>query len=122
MVLCEVFEVSRSGFYAYVHRRATPPIDRERVELVARVKAMAAKTGYSYGSRRVAKQLQVEGRAVGRCKACRLMREAGVVVHRPRHRHPQTTDSRHGYGVAPNLLARQFDREKPDQAWVGDIT
>ena len=121
-VLCEVFEVSRSGFYAYLHRHIPPPIDREAMELVARVKAIAAKTGYSYGSRRVAKQLQAEGCAVGRCKARRVMREAGVAVHRPPRRRPQTTDSRHGHSVAPNLLARQFDVEKPDQTWAGDIT
>jgi putative transposase len=121
-VLCEVFEVSRSGFYAYLHRCATPPIDREDVELVARVKAMAAKTGHSSGSRRVAKQLQAEGGAVGRGKARRLMRDAGVTVHRPPHRRPQTTESRHDHSVAPNLLARQFDVAKPDQVWVGDIT
>jgi transposase InsO family protein len=121
-VLCEVFEVSRSGFYAYLQRYVAPTIDREEVELVARVKAIAAKTGYSYGSRRIAKQLQAEGYAVGRCKARRLMREAGVVVRRATHQRPLTTDSRHGHAVAPNLLARQFDVAGPDQAWVGDIT
>jgi putative transposase len=33
-----------------------------------------------------------------------------------------TTDSRHAYQVAPNLLARQFDVAQPDTVWVGDIT
>jgi putative transposase len=33
-----------------------------------------------------------------------------------------TTDSRHGYEVAPNLLARQFDVTAPDHVWAGDIT
>jgi putative transposase len=121
-ILCAVFEVSRSGFYTYLQRQSSPAIDREEVELLARVKAIGAETGHSYGSRRMAKQLQAEGCAVGRCKARRLMREAGVAVHRPTHRRPQTTDSRHGHGVAPNLLARQFDVEQADQAWVGDIT
>ena len=55
-------------------------------------------------------------------KARRLMQEAGVSVRRPRARGPVTTDSRHGYGVADNVLARQFDVAKPDQAWAGDIT
>ena len=45
-----------------------------------------------------------------------------MVVRRPTRRRPVTTDSRHGYGVAPNLLARQFDVEQPDQVWAGDIT
>jgi transposase InsO family protein len=121
-VLCEVFEVSRSGFYAYRQHHASSSIERLAVELAARVKAIAAQTRHSYGSRRMAKQLQAEGYAVGRGKARRLMREAGVAVRRPTHRRPRTTESRHGYGVAPKLLARQLAGEQPDQAWVGDIT
>lgn len=50
------------------------------------------------------------------------MHVAGVMVRRPTHYRPMTTDSRHGYGVAPNLLARQFDVATPHQVWVGDIT
>jgi putative transposase len=121
-VLCEVFDVSRSGFYTYMQRRAAPTIDRDEVAMVAQVKAIAQETGYSYGSRRMAKQLQDDGFTVGRYKARRLMHQAGVTVRRPRQRRPMTTDSRHGHAVAPNLLARQFDVERPDQAWVGDIT
>jgi len=48
------------------------------------------------------------------------MNQAGVAVQRPKRRGPVTTDSRHGYEVAPNLLARQFDVAKPAQVWVGD--
>ena len=44
-----------------------------RSPLLTRVKAIAAETRYSYGSRRMAKQLQAEGFAVGRAKARRLM-------------------------------------------------
>jgi transposase InsO family protein len=50
------------------------------------------------------------------------MKEAGVTVQRAKRRAPVTTDSRHGYEVAPNLLARHFDVDAPDSAWVGDIT
>ena len=121
-VMCEVLQVSRSGFYAYVQRQASAGVGAEEAALLARVKAIAAETHHSYGSRRMAKQLQDEGFAVGRCKARRLMQQAGVAVRRARPRHPITTNSHHGYGVAPNLLARQFDVERPNQVWVGDIT
>jgi putative transposase len=121
-LLCEVMQVSRSGFYAYEHRQAHRAINRVELELVGRVKGIAAETRQSYGSRRMAKQLQEEGFSVGRAKARRLMQAAGVSVQRPRARGPVTTDSRHGYGVADNVLARQFDVAKPDQAWAGDIT
>jgi putative transposase len=121
-VLCEVLEVSRSGFYAYRQRQGPAGEGRDELVLIAQVKAIAAKTRHSYGSRRMAKQLQAEGFPVGRAKARRLMKAAGVTVRQPKYHRPMTTDSRHSYGVAPNLLARQFDVEKPDQAWVGDIT
>ena len=121
-LLCEVMQVSRSGFYASEQRQAHRAVDRAELALLTRIKAIAVDTRYSYGSRRMAKQLQDEGFAVGRTKARRLMKEAGVVVRRPRSRGPVTTNSRHGYGVADNILARQFDVAKPDQAWSGDIT
>ena len=70
----------------------------------------------------MAKQLQAEGYAVGRDKARRLMRDAGVVVRRRTRRGPVTTDSQHGSAVAPHLLARQFDVDKPAQVWAGDMT
>jgi putative transposase len=113
--------VSRSGFYAYQQRQTTPKVDTEDGTLVTWIKAIAARTRHSYGSRRMAKQLQEEGYAVGRHKVRRLMKQAGVSVKRSTHR-PVTTNSRHGYAVAPNLLARQFDVAQPDRVWVGDIT
>ncbi len=99
-------EVSRSGFYEYQARQATAKIDAEEVVLFPRVKALATATRSSYGSRRMAKALQAAGFAVGRLKARRVMKEAGVQVERAKRRAPMTTDSRHGYEVAPNLLAR----------------
>jgi putative transposase len=120
-VLCEVLEVSRSGFYAYKQGQATAEINGAEVTLVARVKAIATQTGHRYGSRRLAKPLQAEGYAVGRYNARRLMPQAGVSVRR-RKRCPVTTASRHGYAVAPNLWARQFDVAQPETVWVGDIT
>ena len=114
--------MSRSGFYNYVSRLQTPHLDTEEMKVLARVKEIAAATRYCYGSRRMAKALQAEGFAVGRAKARRLMAEAGVAVKRAKKRGPVTTDSRHGYGIAANVLARQFDVGQPNQAWAGDIT
>jgi putative transposase len=95
-VLCEVMPVSRSGFSADEHRQANRTLDRVKLALLARVQAMAAETRQSYGSRRLAKQLQEEGWSVGRAKARRLRQEAGVSVRRSRTCRPVTTDSRHG--------------------------
>jgi putative transposase len=87
-----------------------------------REKAIAAETRSSYGSRRMAKQLQDEGLPVGRHKVRRLMRQAAVTVARLKKRQPVSIDSWQASQVAPNLLARQFDVAQPDTVWVGDMT
>jgi putative transposase len=121
-VFCEVMQVSRSGLYAYARRQAHRTIDGAKLALLARVHAMARETRQRDGSRRMATQLQAEGLSVGRSTARRLRQAAGVAVRRPRARGPVTTDSRHGDGVADNVLARQCDVAKPDHAWAGDST
>ncbi len=95
-VLCRVMEVSRSGFYEYRRR----PKGDDQDPLVGRIKAIHKETRGSYGSRRMAKQLQDEGHEVGRYRARSLMRRAGVKVKRKR-RFKATTDSRHSYPEAP---------------------
>jgi putative transposase len=50
------------------------------------------------------------------------MREMGLSARQGRRRAPQTTDSRHDHPIAPNLLARDFTAERPDQVWLADIS
>jgi transposase InsO family protein len=49
------------------------------------------------------------------------MKKTGVSVKR-RKKFKKTTDSNHKHPVAPNLLNRQFDVERPDAVWCADIT
>jgi transposase InsO family protein len=35
---------------------------------------------------------------------------------------PVTTDSRHDFRIAPNLLKRDFNACTPDRIWLADIT
>ena len=114
-VLCEVLPVSRSGLYASGQRQPSLGVDAAEAALVARVQAVAAETRHSDGSCRMAKPLQDVGCAVGRHQARRLMRQAKVVVERPKKRGPVMTGSRHRSAVAPNWLARPFEVEQPAQ-------
>ena len=41
---------------------------------------------------------------------------------RPKRRFRVTTDSRHALAVAANLLGQCFQVQRPNQAWVGDLT
>ena len=51
----------------------------------------------------------------------RHLRLAGIVSGRHRA-YKVTTNSRHSYPPAPNLLQRKFSFDQPNQAWVSDIT
>ncbi len=119
-VLCQVLQVSRSGFYAWCRRRR-PLRAQEDARLTHQIREIHASSRRTYGSPRIHHELQCRKVAVGRKRVMRLMREAGIVVSRPRP-FKRTTDSDHGLPVATNVLNRCFDVEEPDRAWVTDIT
>lgn len=75
-----------------------------------------------YGSRRVQKALLEEGVEAGRHRVRRLMQEQNWRAIQPRSFVPRTTDSSHGLRACPNLLVALGLPDRPDQAWVGDIT
>jgi transposase InsO family protein len=66
-------------------------------------------------------ELCARGRKVSRKRVARLMRGMGLAARRKR-RFRRTTDSRHGFPIAPNLLARDFTAQAPDRVWLADIT
>jgi transposase InsO family protein len=119
-VLCEVLGVSRSGFYAWKKR---PPSKRSKqdAQLAAEVAAAHEKSGKRYGSPRVHRRLRKNDRRVGKKRIERLMRENGL-VGRQKRCFRRTTDSNHSYPIAPNVLARDFEPTRPNQAWAGDVT
>ena len=88
------------------------------IEHIRRIHQMSRKT---YGSPRVHAQLWREGRWVNHKRVARLMRQEGLVGRR-KYRKMVTTNSKHPYPIAPNLLNQEFEAEKPNQKWVADIT
>lgn len=114
---CRVLEVSRSGYYEAIQRRSAP----RTCAVSSHLKAAFASTGKTYGSRRMVEALKHLGIALGRHRVRALMRRNQL---RPvwRRKFVSTTDSGHGLPVAVNLLARRFNPDGPNQAWVSDIT
>jgi transposase InsO family protein len=119
-LLCRTLQVSRAGFYAWQGR---PPAPRARADerLGLEIAAIHAESRQRYGSPRVHAELADRGCRTSRKRVARLMRARGLAARR-RRRFRVTTHSRHPFPVAPNVLARQFDRPQPDRAWVTDIT
>ncbi len=77
----------------------------------------------TYGSPRIHAAIKANG--VNCCvnTVAKLMRQDGLKA-RPRRSKNRvtTTDSSHSLPVAENKLAREFQRNTPNQVWVSDIT
>ena len=54
-------------------------------------------------------------------RVARRMRDTGL-RSKIRRKYRVTTDSKHHFPIAPNLLERNFTAEVPDKVWVSDIT
>jgi putative transposase len=119
-LLCRVLGVSRAGFYAW-HTRGPSPHAHADERLGLEIAAIHAESRQRYGSPRVHAELGDRGHRVSRKRVARLMRQRGLAGRR-RRRFRATTDSRHAFPVAANVLARQFEQAAPDVAWVTDIT
>jgi putative transposase len=119
-LLCRTLKVSRAGFYAW-HKR--PPAARTRADerLGLEIANIHAESRQRYGCPRIHAELAARGCRTGRKRVARLMRTRGLAARR-RRRFRVTTQSRHRFPIAPNVLARQFERAAPNQAWVTDIT
>jgi transposase InsO family protein len=120
-LMCQVLEVSRSGYYAWRHRAPSRCAERQ-TNLVEQIRDAYAASRCNYGSPRVTVELAARGVACSRNTVAKLMRKHGIRSRTKRRFVVRTTDSRHGHPVAENRLNRQFARPLPNQAWAADIT
>ena len=118
--LCRVLGVGQSGYFAW---RSRPACRRQHDDMVllAHVRSAFALSNGTYGSPRMRRELQDAGLVVGRRRVARLMRDNGLQA-RQKRRFKQTTDSRHAWPVAPNLLDQDFTATAPDKKWGADIS
>lgn len=78
-------------------------------------------TRETYGPLRLQPELAAQGFETGRDRIVRLRQELGLRCKQKR-KFKATTNSRHGFPVAENLLNQTFSPVKPNEAWVTDIT
>jgi putative transposase len=116
-LLCEVLEVSRSGFHAWQMR---PPSPRARhdAKLLGLIEPIHRESRRTYGSPRVHAELRLDHDVrVGRKRVERLMREAGLsgMVCR---RHGKTTISARGIPHRPGPRRARLQPDRPEPAVV----
>jgi transposase InsO family protein len=123
-MMCELLDVSRSGYYAWSKRQGqAPPVRQQRREqLVEQIREVHQESHQTYGSPRVYQELRAQGQQVCENTVAKLMRENEIRSVVKKRFKIRTTESNHAHPVAPNRLDRCFDQPLPNQAWAADIT
>ena len=122
--LCELVEVERSSFYAWLKaapvREARAAADAELAETI---RAMHAEDN-TIGAPRATAELNERvpaGERVNHKRVARVMREHGIRGYQKRRRVRTTIPEPSGQAV-PDLLNRDFTAQTPNCKYVGDIT
>jgi putative transposase len=118
--MCRVLGIAPSGYYAWLKNSPSKKAMRDDV-LLTHVRAAFKASRRRYGSPRVHADLRAAGHRVARKRVARLMRQDGLRA-RHRRRFVRTTQSRHKFPIARNVVARQFEVSGPNQVWVSDLT
>lgn len=118
--LCQVLQVSSSGYYAW-RQRAVSEREMANQELVKRIETVYNDSGKTYGSPRVCRELKAAGVACSENRVARLMRLCKLRPKQVR-RYNSTTKRNKAHPVAPNVLNRDFSADRPDHKWLSDIT
>jgi len=120
-VMCDVLEVSRSGYYAWLGRSPSPSSIR-REEVIGQIRQIHAESGETYGCTRIHAELVERKIDICAKSVTKYMKAAGIRSKVHRKFKVCTTDSNHGLPVFENRLDRQFQAEAPNQKWLCDIT
>jgi putative transposase len=118
--LCQVLNVSASGYYAWVDRPLSKWA-REEAQLEVEIRAAHKRTRQTYGAERLQRDLAEHGIQVGICRIKRIRRKLGIRC-KQKWKFKATTDSKHTLPVAENILGQQFTATAPNKIWVSDIT
>lgn len=119
-LMCRVFAVSKSGYYAWLKRT---PSKREQDDgrLAGAIQAAHERSRGTYGPLRLQPELRAQGLSAGLGRIKRLRKGLGLRC-KQRRKFKATTNSKHRLPVAENRLNQDFVMSRPNQAWVTDLT
>ena len=114
--ICKFFEVSRSGYYAFLKRMDIP--DRD-LPLAEKIRECQEESHRTYGYRRVHIWLERQGIYRNPKTVLRVMQKYNLLSVVRRKKFHYCSQYLHRY---PNSLNRDFTADRPNQKWVTDIS
>src|SRR5699024_4493567 len=119
--MCELLEVSRSGYYAWARRQTAEPGPRaaRRADLTVKIKVAHDASDGVNGAPRVLADLRDAGEVVSRKTVAKLMRENEIRGISPRPWRPVTTIVDANPHAIPDLRSeeRRVGRESSAGGW-----
>jgi transposase InsO family protein len=119
-VMSRILGVSKSGYYKWLNRKPSKRVQEEG-RLEVEIKAAHQRTRETCGAERLQQELKEQGVEVGIGRIRRIRKKLGIRC-KQRRKFRATTDSRHAFPVAENLLNQEFEAKGPNEIWVSDIT
>lgn len=117
---CELFGVSRSGYYAWSKRKPSQRALANR-RLDTKIRALFSAHEQRAGSPRITLDLQEDGELCSVNRVARRMKVLGLRALAKR-KFKVTTDSEHNKPIYDNIMNRDFTTTAINQKWAGDIT
>ncbi|WP_110927710.1 IS3 family transposase [Bacillus massiliglaciei] len=118
--MCNVMNVSRSGYHKWVDRPESEKTKRHKT-LVKHVHKSYLESRGLYGSPKIAKDLEKKGIPVCQKTVARIMKEEDLRSKTVK-KYKATTNSKHTLPVYENKLNQEFKVDEPNKVWVADIT
>lgn len=118
--MCEVLDVSSSGYYAWLRHQPSQR-EQDNEQLVMSIRDVYQWSRQSYGSPRIQAELEARGQVVNRKRVARLMRQNGIRAKR-KQGYKTTTHRNPAMIPAPNLIAQDFEARTVNEKWLADIT
>lgn len=118
--MCQLLEVSRSGYYEWLSHPPRTPADADQ-EVQDKIQRYFAQGRGTYGTRRIKYLLAQDGLRVSRRRIGRVLAQAGLRC-KTRRTFKAPRVSEQAQTIAPNQLNREFTVQDLDTIYVGDIT
>ncbi|ECF4924838.1 IS3 family transposase, partial [Salmonella enterica subsp. arizonae] len=120
--MCRVLRVARSGWYAWMNRRAVMNARQQfRQNCDSAVHKAFTLAKQRYGAPRLADELRAQGYHFNVKTVAASLRRQGLRAKASRKFSP-VSYREHGLPVSENLLKQDFYASGPNQKWSGDIT